>query len=105
MTRVKLVPDLLNPKDVDVGGELVVDATHERVGRHGRREIEMRDLRERVNAGIRAARIRTTRSRAHRSRRRSRAELALHRSRVLLDLPAAVARPAYSIVSLKRILS
>ena len=41
---------LLNPQNVDVGWELVIDAALERVWRDRRREIEVRDLGQRMKA-------------------------------------------------------
>ncbi len=79
-------------KDVDVRRELVVDAAHQRIGRHRRREIEVRHLRERVDAGIGAARaVQLELARPGRGRDGA-LDLSLHRSSVFLHLPAAVSR-------------
>ena len=61
-------------------------------GRERRVEVEVRDLRERVHAGVGAAGPVQLELRATRRRRDRAVDLALHRARVLLDLPAAVAR-------------
>ena len=78
--------------DIDVVRQRVVDPRAQRFRRQIGVELEVRDLGERVHAGIGPARRRTTRTRDGRVDVAHRAiDLALHRPRVLLNLPAAVA--------------
>ena len=64
----------------------------QRLGCQAGVDVEVRDLRQRVDAGVGAARPVQLEVRAA-GRLADRAiDLALHRPRVLLDLPAAVAR-------------
>jgi hypothetical protein len=55
VARVKLVADLLGEQDVDVRGQFVVDSAAQRLGWNRGVNVEMRDLRERMHAGIGAA--------------------------------------------------
>jgi len=92
VARVEAVRHPIGRQDVDVGGELVVDAAPQLFGRNVRADIEMRDLRERVYAGVGAAGPVQLEVAAARHRSHGPIDLALNRSRVLLNLPAAVPR-------------
>ena len=92
VARVKARGHALGGQDVDVVRQRVVDARDERGRRQLDAEIDVRDLAERVHAGIGAAgAVRLERRAARRLSASGAVELALHRARVLLDLPAAVA--------------
>src|SRR5204862_7360021 len=91
--RVEPVRGGLRGEHVDLGRQFIVDAAAKRVGRHRGADVEVRDLRERVDAGVGSARsvqleIAAPRDRAYRA-----IDLTLHGPRVFLNLPAAVARP------------
>ena len=77
--------------DVDVGRQFVVDTAAEEFRSERCRDVEVRDLRERVHAGVGSSRSVELEVRAARRRADRAVDLALHRPRVLLDLPAAVA--------------
>ena len=92
VARVEAVRHRCRLKHVDIGRQLVVDAPYERGRRQIGHDVEMRDLRDGVDAGVGAAgaiqlEIAATRHGAHRL-----VDLALNRACVLLNLPAAVAR-------------
>src|SRR5439155_11603449 len=89
--RVKTVRHLRRREDVDVGRQLVVQPPAQRVGRQIRADVEMRHLRERVHAGVGPARSVQLEVLAPGDRADSAVDFTLHRLRVLLDLPAAVA--------------
>ena len=92
MARVKPVRHRVGAQDVDVGRQFVVDPAPERLGRQRGRDVEMRDLRQRVDAGIGAARAVQFEVLAAGHRSDGAIDLALNRAGVLLDLPAAVPR-------------
>ncbi len=56
VARVKPVRHLRRREDVDVGRQLVVQPPPQRLGRQRRADVEVRDLAERVHAGVGAAR-------------------------------------------------
>ena len=92
VARVKSVRHDGRRQDVDVRRQLVVQAPPERLGRQRRADVEVRHLRQRVNAGIGAARAVKLEVLAAGDASRRAIDFALNRSRVLLDLPAAVTR-------------
>src|SRR5215208_520395 len=55
MTRMKSVRHLVGGDDVNVGGQLVVQPPPQLLGADAGVELEMRDLREGMNAGVGAA--------------------------------------------------
>ena len=56
MPGVKAVRRLGHLADVDVRGQLLVDLAAQEFGREGGVDVEMRDLGDRVDAGVRASR-------------------------------------------------
>jgi hypothetical protein len=85
------VPHVVDPQDVDVGGQELVDAATQRFGRQRGVNVEVGDLGEGVDAGVGpAGAVEFEFSRAG-SLANGAVDLALHRPRVLLDLPAAIA--------------
>jgi hypothetical protein len=90
--RVEAVRHLLDGDDVDVGWQLVVQLPAQRLGSHRRVELEVRDLRERVHAGIGPARAVELELAGLERFADGAVDLTLDRAGVLLDLPAAVAR-------------
>ena len=93
VARVEAVRGLVDPPDVDVGREGVVEAAAQRVRRQVGIQVEVGDLRERVHAGVcppGAVELELTAAShvAH-----GPIDLSRDRPRVLLDLPAAVTRP------------
>jgi hypothetical protein len=82
----------LQLSDVDVGRQLVVEAAPERFWGQTGIQLEMRDLGERMDAGIGSARAVELELPASRDLADGAIDLALHRAGVLLDLPAAVLR-------------
>ena len=88
---VELVRRLLDGDDVDVGRQLVVDSAAQRLSVEVRVDVEVRDLRQRVDAGVGASRPVQLELRAAGRRADRPIDLALNRARVLLNLPAAVA--------------
>ena len=89
---MELARHLRRPQHVDVRRQLVVQRAAQRLGREARLEVEVGDLLESVDARVGAARavaleVGPLRHAAHRLVERS-----LHRARVLLRLPAGVAR-------------
>ncbi len=82
----------LDRQDVDIGGQLVVDPASQGLRRQARVELEVRDLRERVDARVGAARAVELEFASARDLADGAIDLALHRAGVLLDLPAAVSR-------------
>src|SRR5438874_391376 len=93
VARVKAVRHLRRREDVDVRRQLVVDPPAQRLGGQRRRDVEVRHLRERVYACVGAAGSVQLEIPAAGHRPDGAIDFALHRSGVLLDLPAAVARP------------
>ena len=92
VARVEPVGCLRDRADVDVGRQLVVDFLSERFGREVGIQLEVRDLRDRVHAGIGSARsVQLELAPSRRFADRA-LDLARDRPRVLLHLPAAVAR-------------
>jgi hypothetical protein len=89
---MEAVRHLLDREHVDVGGQLVVERVAQGVGSERRRDLEMGDLQEGMDAGVRAARAVELEVAAAADGLDRLLELALDRARVLLDLPAAVAR-------------
>ena len=90
VARVKTVRHDDRRQDVDVARQLVVDAAPERVGRQARAHVEMRHLRQRVNARVGPARsVQLEVLPAGHGPDRA-IDLALDRPGVLLNLPAAV---------------
>ena len=73
-------------------GQLVVEAAPQRLGCQARIELEVRDLRERMDARVGPARAVQLELAASRDLADGAIDLALHRAGVLLDLPAAVLR-------------
>ena len=90
--RVEPVAHRVDAQDVDVGGQGIVHPSQQRCRRHVRPDIEVRDLCERVDARVGAPGAVQLELASARGIADSPIELALHRARVLLDLPAAVAR-------------
>src|SRR4051812_33259019 len=92
MARVKAVRDTVYGEHVDIGRQRVVDAAPQCFGRQRLSHIQMRNLPQRVDTGIGASRSHELEALvADRFADRT-FELALHGPRVLLLLPAAVAR-------------
>ena len=77
---------------MDVGRQLVVEAPAKRFRREARVELEVRHLRERVHACVGPARAVQLELAASGDLADGAVDFALHRARVLLDLPAAVPR-------------
>ena len=101
--RVKPVAHLLDPQDVDVRRQRVVDPPPERFGRQRRVHVEMRDLAPAHARRRRSGLSRRARSRARRSRRGRRDRSRPARSaRSSGSASRCTAVPAYSIVSLNR---
>ena len=82
----------LDAADVDVGGQRLVDPRQQRRRRQRRADVEMRDLGQRVDAGVGAAGAVDLEAIAAGRGADRLDQLALDRPRVGLDLPAAVAR-------------
>ena len=93
VARVKAMRHLLGAKDVDVGGQLVVQAAPQRFGRQRRGHVEVGDLARRVDARVGAAGAVELEVLPQGDGADGAIDLALHRPRILLDLPAAVPRP------------
>ena len=91
VARVEAVRGLVDPPDVDVRRERVVDAVAQRVRRQVGVELEVRDLRERVHARVGPSRAIELELRTPRHVRDRALDFSRDRPRVLLDLPAAVA--------------
>src|SRR5262245_18022043 len=92
MTGVKAVRNDVSVQYVDVGREFVVQLAHERLGREHRAHVDMRRLRDRMDARRRpcgAVQLEILAS-GHDANRT--VDFALDGSRVLLNLPAAVPR-------------
>ena len=92
--RIGLTPDLLGRGDLEemnVGRQRLLEPARELVDRHRAARLQMRDLGERMDAGVGAARAAEIDAFAHRLLDRA-PELARDRPGVLLLLPAAVAR-------------
>ncbi len=90
MPRVEAVRHFRDCPDVDVGGKLVVDLAAQRFRRERRVQLEVRNLRQGVDAGVGAAgpiqlEVLAATDLAHRA-----VDLTLNRASVLLDLPPAV---------------
>ena len=100
MTGVKSMRHVLDRANVNVCRQLVVDAPLERFGRKVRVQLEVCDLCQRVDAGIGPARSVELEFLPAGDLADGAIDLSLDRSGVLLDLPAAVAVPAYSMRSL-----
>src|SRR5439155_9082187 len=92
VTREEPMRNDVGGQDVDVGWKLVIHAPAQRFRRQRRADVEVRDLGERMNAGIGAARSVQLEIFAPRYGARCSIEFALHGPGVLLDLPAAVPR-------------
>jgi len=82
----------LQGEQVDVGGQLLVDAPEELGGGEPCLEVEVRDLVQRVHARVGAAGAVELAGLAAGDGLDRAVQLARHRTRVLLDLPSAVAR-------------
>ena len=78
--------------DVDVCWKLVVDAAHQRIRRLGVVEIEVRHLRERMDAGIGAPQAVKLELVSARRSSDGALDLSVHGSSIFLHLPAAVPR-------------
>src|SRR5688572_4309113 len=91
--RVKAMPYLIDSEDVDIGRQRVVDAPSQRLGREREIDIQMRHLAERVNARIRTTGTVQLELLHARDLEKRALDLPLYRSRIALDLPAAIARP------------
>ena len=102
MPRVKTVWDDGRRQHVDVGRQFVVEPPDEGRAGNVRADIEMRDLRQGVDACIGTARSVQLEITPSRDRTDRPVDLALDRPRVLLNLPAAVPRAGVLDVSLKR---
>jgi hypothetical protein len=89
---VKAVRHDGRPENVDVGRQFLIEPETERVGRQVRADVEVRDLRERVNAGIGPAGPIELEVLPPGDRSHDAVYFALDRPGVLLDLPAAVPR-------------
>jgi len=89
---VKAVGRLLDAQDVDVSRQRVVDRATKALGRQARPDLEVGHLPERVHARIGTAGAVELDRRLTGGLVNGAHQLALHRSGVLLDLPAAVAR-------------
>ena len=92
VTRVKSMGDLSGGEDIDIGGQFVVQPSTERPGGQARADVEVRDLGERMDARIGAARPIQLEVLAAGHRTDGAIDLTLNRPGVLLNLPAAVPR-------------
>src|SRR5688500_15205019 len=90
--RVKAMRDAVDGEDVDVRWQIVVDGAPQCFRRQRPAYVEVRDLPQRVDAGISAPRSHELKRLVARRLADRALELALHRARVLLLLPAAVLR-------------
>ena len=90
MTGVKLSLRQLETEDVDVAGQAVVDLSSEHVAGDVGDDVEMRNLLQRMHAGVGSSRAVELELPLGRDVSDNPCELALDRPRVLLDLPAAV---------------
>src|SRR5262249_6809616 len=87
MTRVKAVRYLHRAQDVDVGRQVVVEPPPQRLGRHAGGDVEVRDLADRVHAGVGPARSVELEVLPPCDALHGTIDLALHGLRVLLNLP------------------
>ncbi len=90
--RVELAADLGRAQQVDVGGQLVVQRAPQRLRGEARLEVEVRHLLEGVDARVGAPRTVAREVAPAGDALHGLVERALHRARVLLGLPAGVAR-------------
>ena len=92
MPGVEAVRRLVDPPDVDVRGQALVDAVAQGVWRQVGVNLEVRDLRQRVHARVGAPRAVQLELPAPRRLVDGALDLPGNRPRVLLDLPAAIPR-------------
>src|SRR5262245_5623258 len=85
--------DAVGTQDDDVGGQSVVDSSSECVGWQRGPDLEVGDLRQRVDPGIGPARSVELEVVGPGRLPDGALDFALHGPRILLNLPAAVARP------------
>jgi hypothetical protein len=92
MPRVEAVPHRLDAQDVDVGRQEVVDAASKRFRRSRPTDVEVGDLRQRMDPGVGAAGPLELEAALAGRVAGGALELPQDGAGILLDLPAAVAR-------------
>jgi hypothetical protein len=92
MARVETMRHDQCRQDIDVRRQILIQLSQENLARQRRADVEMRDLRQRVNARIRSASSVELEVLAAGHRANSPIDFALDRPCILLNLPAAVAR-------------
>jgi hypothetical protein len=92
VTGVETMRDDVGREDMDVGGQFVIEAKYKSVRRNARADIEMGDLRQRMDPGVGPPRSVQLEVLPPGDRANGPIDLTLDGAGVLLDLPTAVAR-------------